>query len=231
MELTVRGRIDESIAVTVVGIFETGITFYDFSLCTDINTARSLMPEVVTFYPEGVNLIAVDAADVFYVNDVADTIVEMFKNEPFPVSTTVATEMLESFEEMFSTMDSFLWIVSLGAAIAGVVSIFIVMLISVIERLKEFGILKASGWSNRNIIGSVVVQSITIGLLGAAVGLAIGYGSGKGINAYMAIDVAVIDPYLVAIIVAFGTLAGMAGGLFPALRAARVSPIESLRAL
>jgi len=230
MELAVRGRYNESISVIVVGIFETGNNFYDFSLFTDINTARSLMPSVVKFYPDGVNFMTVEAADAFYVTVVANTIVELFPDEP-QVSTTGALDMLETFEEMMGTMESFLWTISLVAAIAGGVSIFIVMLISVIERIKEFGILKASGWSNRNIITSVVVQSITIGLLGALVGLAIGYGGGKGIDYYAGVDIAIITWVLVVEICAFGIIVGVVGGLYPALRAARVSPIESLRAL
>ena len=231
MNLTVRGTYNEGISVIVVGIIETGTNFYDFSVFTDINTARSLMPKVVEFYPDGVNFMAVDTADVFYVDNVANTIVELFKNEPVKVSTTGVVDLLESFEEMMGTMESFLWIISLVAAIAGGVSIFIVMLISVIERIKEFGILKASGWSNRNIITSVVVQSITIGLLGALVGLAIGYGGGKGIDSYAGVDIAIITWELAVGICAFGILVGVVGGLYPALRAARVSPIESLRAL
>jgi len=228
MEMPVLGSGNATITLTVVGIFETDHTFNDFSIYTDIDTARSLMPTIAA---DEVNFIGVTATSTKYVSGVAEEIEEMFENRDVPVSTTVAREMIESFEEMMGTMESFLWIVSLGAAIAGVVSIFIVMIMSVIERTKEFGILKASGWSNRNIISSVVVQSITIGLLGAAVGLAIGYGLGKGIDAYIAIDMAVITWRLLLFIAAFGTLAGVAGGLYPALRAARVSPIESLRAL
>ena len=228
MELPVRGVVGESVTVTVVGIFDTGITFLDFSLYTDLITARSLMPTIAA---DEVNFIAVDAAELDYVNDVADAIVEMFKNEPVPVSAAVATELLESFEEMMGTIDSFLLIVSLVAAIAGGISIFIVMLISVIERTKEFGILKASGWSNRNIITSVVVQSITISIIGAALGLIIGYLGGIGIDEYVAMDVSAVTWELILFIAIFGIIVGILGGLYPALRAARVSPIESLRSL
>jgi putative ABC transport system permease protein len=219
---------EDTLTLTVVGICETGSSFYDFSIFTDIDTARRLKP---TIAEDEVNLIDVRAESTEYVNDIADEIETMFKNREVPVDTVVAKEMLESFSEMMGTMDRFLWIISLVAAIAGGVSIFIVMLISVIERTKEFGILKASGWSNRNIITSVVVQSITIGLLGALVGLAIGYGGGQGINSYMPMDIAVITWNLALSICAFGILVGVVGGLYPALRAARVSPIESLRAL
>ena len=105
------------------------------------------------------------------------------------------------------------------------------LLISVIERTKEFGILKASGWSNANIIGSVVLQSITVGLMGALAGLAIGYGAGQAIDQYLDAEIAIITVRLVVIIGVFGMAVGLVGGLYPAVRAARVSPIDSLRAL
>ena len=228
MEMLVLGSGNATITLTVVGIFETGNTMYDYSIYTDIDAARSLTPTIAA---NEVNFIGVTATGTKYVSGVAEEIEAMFENRDIPVSTTVAKEMLESFTEMMGTFESFLWIISLVAAIAGGISIFIVMLISVIERTKEFGILKASGWSNRNIISSVVVQSITIGLLGAAVGLAIGYGGGQGIDAYIRMDVAVVTWRLVAMIGVFGIIVGVVGGIYPALRAARVSPIESLRAL
>jgi putative ABC transport system permease protein len=219
---------ENTITVTVVGICDTGSSFYDWYIYTNTDTAKRLKP---TIGEDQVNLISVRAESTEYVGYIADEIETLFENGEVPVDTVIAKEMMESFSEMMGTMDSFLWIVSLVAAIAGGVSIFIVMLISVIERTKEFGILKASGWSNRNIITSVVVQSVTIGLLGAIIGLAIGYGAGKGIDSYINMEIAIITWVLALWICAFGILVGVVGGLYPAVRAARVSPIESLRAL
>ena len=213
--------------LTVVGIFETGNTMYDASMYTDMATARSLMGLV----GDEVNYIRVDVDDTVYVDDVASTIEAMFEDQDAPVQASVATDTLESISDTMSTFRNFLWVISLVAAVAGGISIFIVMLISVVERTKEFGILKASGWSNRNIISSVVAQSITVSLLGAAVGLGLGYLAGTGIDQYMAAGIAIITWRLVVIIAAFGILMGLVGGLYPALRAASVSPIESMRAL
>ena len=216
-----------SVALTVVGIFETGNHLYDGVIYTDIDTARKLMP---TLGDGEVNYIHVEATDIDYVQSVSEAIKEHFSNRQVPVSAKVATDMMESFTEMLDVFHSFLWIVSLVAAVAGGFSIFIVMLISVVERTKEFGILKASGWSNFNIVGSVVGQSVTVGLLGAACGLLIGYVALQAINAYLNVDIGTITWLLVLIIVSFGVAMGIIGGLYPALRAARVSPIESLRA-
>jgi len=217
----------EPMELTVVGIFETGNTMYDSSMYTDMATARNLMGLV----GDEVNYIRVDVDDTDYVDDVASAIETMFEDQDAPVQASVATDTLESIGDTMSTFRSFLWVISLVAAVAGGISIFIVMLISVVERTKEFGILKASGWSNGNIISSVVTQSITVSLLGAAVGLGLGYLAGTGIDQYMAAGIAIITWRLVVIIAAFGILMGLVGGLYPALRAASVSPIESMRAL
>ncbi len=218
----------EPVTLTVVGIFETGNHYYDSSIYTDISTARGL---VLGIDSDELNYIAVKADSTEDVEAVAQNIETMFENNEVPVKTVIASDMLETVNESMGVFHNFLWIVSLVAAIAGGISIFIVMLISVIERTKEFGILKAAGWSNRNIIGSVIVQSLSVALLGAAAGLILGYAAGKGIDEYLNFDVAIITWSLVLTIAGLGLAMGVFGGLYPALRAAKVSPIESMRAV
>ena len=218
----------DPVTLTVVGIFETNSNIHDTTIYSDIETARSIVPGLSG---GEVNMIHIEVDDTENVEAVSEAIVAMFEEEDTPVQTMVASDMLGSINESMSVMHNFLWIISLVAAIAGGVSIFIVMLISVIERTKEFGIFKAAGWSNRNIISSVVVQSLTVALLGAAVGLGLGYLAGKGIDAFLTVDIALITWKLVLIVAAFGIIMGVVGGLYPALRAARVSPIESMRAV
>ena len=225
IEVPIHGS--DPIELTVVGIFETGNSLYDSSIYSDMATARAIMG----LADDELNYIAVEADDPDNVATIAEEIEVLFEDAEVPIQTVVATDSLESISDTMSTFRSFLWIISLVAAIAGGVSIFIVMLISVVERTKEFGILKASGWSNWNIINSVVVQSITISLLGAAVGLGLGYLAGGGIDQYLAAGIAIITWRLVVIIAAFGIFVGLVGGLYPAVRAARVSPIESMRAV
>jgi putative ABC transport system permease protein len=226
-EFTLLSAENQPITFTVVGMFETGSSSIDFYPYTDIESARGL----AAITGDEVNYIHVEVDNTEHVEAVEAAIIDLFEQEGVPVQTMIATELLGSFNEMMSTMSSFLWIVSLVAAVAGGISIFIVMLISVIERTKEFGILKASGWSNSNIIGSVIVQSLAIALLGAAAGLGFGYVAGYGIDQYMNVSIALITWQLVLTILGFGVLMGVVGGLYPALRAARVSPIESMRAI
>ena len=214
--------------LTVVGIFETGNMVTDGYIYSNIETSRSLMPTIAA---DEVNYIYVDADSADNVEAVAADIESMFADSAVPVTTVVAKETIDIISGTMNTFSMFLWAISLVAAVAGGISIFIVMLISVMERTKEFGILKASGWSNGNIIGSVVIQSMTIAMLGAATGLFLGWLAGLGIDTMMPESIAVVTWSLIVIIAIFGIIMGVVGGLYPALRAAKVSPIESMRAI
>jgi putative ABC transport system permease protein len=106
------------------------------------------------------------------------------------------------------------------------------MIMSVMERRMEFGVLKAVGWSNFNITSSVLIESMVIGCIGAACGLVLGTAALYLLTTYVAREqVILLAPQVVAEIFAFGVVVGGLAGLYPALRAAAVRPIETLQGL
>ena len=131
---------------------------------------------------------------------------------------------------------------SVGALALLVASIGIAntMIMSVYERTKEIGILKAVGAAPGQIRSLFVLEASLIGLLGGVVGTILGWLLGKGLN-WLALRVLewqdvtmegtffVVSWWLVLAALAFGTLVGLLAGLYPAARAARLAPLDALR--
>ncbi|MEJ2249837.1 MAG: FtsX-like permease family protein [Candidatus Lokiarchaeota archaeon] len=139
---------------------------------------------------------------------------------------------LESIEDTFSIFDSFATIIGLITVIAGGMAIIVTQLMSVTSRLKEFAILKATGWKNRHIFLNVIIESLTLGLLGAFIGLAIGtlfiFFLSSGSSPFGISSAKITIPNLLQVI-AYALGLGILGGLYPGIKAARVRPVVVLK--
>jgi putative ABC transport system permease protein len=124
------------------------------------------------------------------------------------------------------------------ALFVGAFLIFNTFSITVAQRITEFGMLRTLGAGRGQILGSVVVEALLIGLLGALVGLAGGYAIATGLNAlFVAIGIDLPTTALVTkdrtivVSLAIGIVVTLVSSLVPALRATRVPPIAALQAL
>lgn len=125
------------------------------------------------------------------------------------------------------------------AAIAGIsllvggIGIMNIMLVSVTERTREIGLRKAVGAKRRDILTQFLTEAAVLSLCGGAVGVALGWGIIKvsaGVLANMGFPFPAILPGdVVALAVGVAICVGLTSGLYPAIRAARLDPIESLR--
>ena len=127
--------------------------------------------------------------------------------------------------------------ITIIAAIVGVLLIFGLMFYTVRERIKEIGTLKAIGFSNGEVMKQFMYEGIYVGLIGGVVGLALAAAAASGLSSLL------LDPsetlgqsvsvHITALSIILGlvvaVLAGALGSLYPAWRASRVSPMESLR--
>lgn len=219
------GQLLGQIELNIVGVFETGNITDDAGIFGSLNLARKLsqLPE------DKVNTIIVKADSINNVDFLSKEIEEEFKDANPGVKLLVSKDLLGEAEKTLDILNNFLFAIAMVSAIAGGVSILIVMLISVIERRKEFGIFKAVGWKGSNVIFSVLIESLTLSIIGALVGIGIGYGGICLARNIIISDIGVVTPQLFIGVVLFGVVLGILGGIYPAWRASKVVPMEILR--
>lgn len=124
------------------------------------------------------------------------------------------------------------WLTSVLALVIGTIGMINTMLTAVFERTREIAVLRAIGWRKASVVKLILWESVILGLAGAVVGTILALGltrllstipaSGRLVAGDIGLDV-VLQGFVVAIVV------GVAGGLYPAYRAAQLVPTEGLR--
>ncbi len=114
------------------------------------------------------------------------------------------------------------------ALLVGGIVVMNIMLVSVTERTKEIGIRKALGARRGDILKQFLVEAVVLSAIGGAVGVIIAWGLGRAVSAFLIPTYLSITAVIVAVSVS-GTI-GVLAGIFPAWKAARLDPIEALRA-
>lgn len=149
-------------------------------------------------------------------------------------------DTVESVTALISTailqFTAFVGALGIVALLVGLVGIANIMLVSVSERTREIGVMKATGATRGNVLLVFLLESVAICVVGAALGIGLGMLMGLGLNTAIASlsggettvpFVLVYEWYAIAVFL--GAFVGIVAGLYPAWRAARVSPVEALR--
>ena len=140
-----------------------------------------------------------------------------------------ATESLAFWQNIRKILlIAFPGLVSIALVVGGIV-IMNIMLVSVTERTREIGIRKALGARRRDIHVQVLVESATLSLTGAAIGIGIGIALSQLVQAVSPLPAA-IAPVWMVVSVMLGMGVGVIAGIYPAARAARLDPVVALRA-
>ncbi|MDB5306287.1 MAG: yknZ 1 [Gemmataceae bacterium] len=124
------------------------------------------------------------------------------------------------------------WMVSAVAIAIGVISMLNTMVMSVLERTQEIGILRAVGWPKGRVVRMVLGESVVLGLAAAAVGVIGAIAFTYLLTRFPKVN-GFIEPGIAPVVIAQGfvltALIGLLGGTYPAIRAARLLPTEALR--
>jgi putative ABC transport system permease protein len=191
-------------------------------------------------------IVKLKSDDKTTIESTAKTIREAFSNQ---VAVTSSTAVLNIISSVFSTIELFLaGIAAISLLVAGI-GIMNIMIVSLMERTREIGILKALGMKNRQVLLIFLSEAAIIGLLGAAIGVGTGWGLAQavvrifnigggagnmrqGSQAALANGITitpVLTPTVLLGAIAFGLLVSVVFALYPAWRASKLKPVEALR--
>jgi putative ABC transport system permease protein len=146
----------------------------------------------------------------------------------YEVSARTNADLVDSIERIVTRLTRFVTGIAVIALIVGAVGIANIMLVSVTERTREIGIMKAVGARSRDVMALFLAEAVLLGALGAVIGVPLGIAAGWAATRYAEIQLT-LAPGWFAAAVAVGVLTGVVAGLYPAWRAARVDPIDALR--
>ena len=136
--------------------------------------------------------------------------------------------ILNKLKEMTTTLRLSTVIIAMLTLLGASIGLMNIMLVTVTERTKEIGIRKAIGATRQNILFQFLIEAIVICLLGGLVGIILGIGMGFAVNA--AVEGKFFIPWnWMTLGISVCIVVGLISGLYPALKASKLDPIEALR--
>jgi ABC-type antimicrobial peptide transport system permease subunit len=206
----------------VVGIFETGVSWEESGGVITLRDAQRLAGR-----PRQVSIYGIKVRDPAKIDEV-----RAYLDANFPeIDVSLSSEFTENMPDMQASQQMVGQIAFLAVLIGGV-GMLNTMLMSVLERTREIGVLRALGWSKRQVVGMILHEALTLGLIGGVFGILLGISLAWALGLIPAISGYIVPVYnvqlfILAILVA--VITGMLGGLYPAWRATRMQPVEALR--
>lgn len=210
-----------SAVLDVAGIFELGVRELDQRyVYLDLKQAQSLLD-----LPGGVTVIDVTVRDIFGADVVAQRIAGRLglKAESWMQTNGQLMNALRS-QSMSTRMISLFVGLSVAFGIASVLSI------SVVQRTREIGILRAMGMQRAQLLRVFLVQGALLGLAGSALGAGVGYGLVWVFNTFgPKLFYIPVSPWLVPLAMLLAMLTGVLAALVPSRRAAGLDPVVAIR--
>lgn len=208
----------------VVGVFKSFNVFENGSVVMPLKALQALMlrEDEVTMYA----VIAEDRSREALL-ELAAGITALEKG----ISANLTREFVESTGEMRMTR-SVAWMTSTIALVIGSIGMLNTMLMAVFERTREIAMLRAIGWRKSHIISMILQESVLLSLAGAVVGALGAIGLTWGLSQLPASGRLVSGDVSLPVVgqgFAIALFVGLLGGLYPAVRAARLLPVEGLR--
>ena len=205
---------------TIVGVYTTGSDLIDNSILVPIDDARE-----ATGFPKG----KVSYFNVQLVNPKDDQVVVDRINLIYgdKIMAQSLSDFSSQFGQLFDSITALVVILASIASVVAAVGVINTMLMSVLERFKEIGALKAVGWTSENIMALVVFESVLVGIIGGLAGALLGVALAGFTNSFL-LATHVSTPLILGSFIG-AVFVGLLAGVYPAFVASRMDPVEALR--
>lgn len=136
-------------------------------------------------------------------------------------------QLTDLYRQLTGVLYIIVFVIGSMSLVVGGIGIMNIMLVSVTERTKEIGIRKAIGAKRKNILSQFLIESISIASVGGILGIVFGFVGGSIVLSQMDLSTSVS---ITSIVVGYGfsTFVGVVAGFYPAWKAAKMNPIDSL---
>ena len=214
-------RINDAV-YRVAGIYETGTSMEDAGAVIRLVDAQKAFD-----HRSSVNYFSVRVKDPDKVADVKRRI-----EEKWDKLAAVRSGESSSQDDMYNMYRSFGWFLGIFAALVGGLGMMNTSVMSVFERTREIGVLRAVGWSRWRVMGMIFGETMLLSLLAGFLGIALGLGLIQLASLSPAVNNMLSsnfnsDVLLQALLMA--VILGALGGAYPAWRAAQLEPVEAMR--
>jgi putative ABC transport system permease protein len=235
-------EIRKNLSVRVTGVLKETRGESDWTIYFPLNQIKTLnewaQGRHINYNKEGYSQVIVKVQNVDQVLDISDQITQMGFQAFTPQS------FVQGINNFYVILQFIFGGVGAIALLVAAIGIANTMAMSILERTREIGLMKAVGATNRDVLAIFLGEAAGIGFIGGLGGVIIGWLAGQGINVIALVylanqagqqggappSIAVYTPFwlpLFALI--FSTIIGMISGLYPALRAATMIPVLALK--
>lgn len=213
----------DTVQFTVVGIYTSEVLWEESGAFAPLATVQAMANR-----EDAVSVIHVTVAEGSSVDEVADRIEAMVPG----LVAIVTAEDIGQVDSGYGLIDAANIAISGLAIVIGGIGVMNTMVMAIFERTREIGVLRAVGWSGRRVVGMILTEALILCLGAAAAGSLLGVVVSRaallspGVSGLLEPD---YDPaiFAQALVVAFAV--ALAGAIYPAFRAVRLTPMEALR--
>lgn len=223
MNLKVGDRVEiERELYNVVGIYESGNVVENGGIVMNLKTLQRLMNR------EGyVTVFNLKLKDL----EMTDRVIKEIKTR-FPALEAMTSEEITRNNEGYKMAKALAWATSFIALFVGALGTMNTMFMSVFERTREIGLLRAIGWRRRRITLMILGESILLGIAGGIAGMGIGVAGVHLINKIPIVKGFIVGDFSLSLFLKSASIAigmGIFGGIIPSSWGSSISPAEALR--